>query len=106
MEKNELEENKIVCLKQLRLSKWQLIWIKEFEITSIQNLDKKALAQAELSGKHTPEEIKKGQQMLAMKTVMAQGEIEKAKIEIKMLDDIIYNLEVPSVLGGAGGEAI
>lgn len=60
---------------------------------SMKHVDEKALAQAELGGRFTPDEINKAKDANNMKVGMCHGEIEKAKIEITMLDQIIKELK-------------
>ena len=106
MNDTELKENRIVCLKQLRLSKWQLMWNREFELVILVNIDKvaierhkkeqeKAKIKGEIVRDIDPETLKKVEADVNMKIQLKSSEIEKTKMEISVLDDIIKELETP-----------
>lgn len=92
MNEKELQENKIVCLKQLRLTKWQLKWNKEIDV-EYYKVEKDAIQKAELEGKWSPNEMKQAKQAVEIKLFQAYADIEQANIYIKMLDEVISKLE-------------
>lgn len=94
MNEKELCDNKIVCLKQLRLSKWQLIWNREFELGMLENVDKAAIDKAEITGVELPPDmLEKIKAEYDHKFRTKQTETEYAKLEIQVLDRAIEELE-------------
>ena len=93
MNGKEFLENKIVCLKQLRLSKWQLIWNKEVELAYILKIEQPAVDEVELKGSFDPEHLSKIKSVVKQNMSMVSAEIQQAQLYINMLDEIIADLE-------------
>ena len=97
MSEKELLDNKILCLKQLRLSKWQLIWNREFELSFDKEVEEDALKKLEASATFNPninpEAVKAKWQQLQLQMAGKEGEIVRAKKAIEKLDLIIKELE-------------
>lgn len=92
MNEKELLEQKCLCLMQLRLTKWQLIWNLEFEINSLETVDKMVLSEAEIAGKLPAADIQKAIQALDMKIMDKTFQIQRAYKDIEMLDPIISKM--------------
>lgn len=97
MNEKELLDNKILCLKQLRLSKWQLIWNREFELGFDVEVEEDALkkleSQAMFNTNINPDAVKAKRQQLQLQMAAKEGEIVRAKKAIEKLDLIIKDLE-------------
>lgn len=86
MNEKELKDNKKLCLEQLRLSKWQLIWNREHEIRMLKEQDKKEMTRLELEGKTDSKTL--GQMSMAIdgQIKSKEAEIKYAQKEIEFLD--------------------
>lgn len=85
-------ENQIVCLEQLRLTKWQAVWIKDFELLSLDRIDGDAIEKAELSGGDL-EQVEKLKNATNAKKHLISYEMIKLQMEIQLLDAVIVELQ-------------
>lgn len=92
MNETELLDNQIVCLKQLRLTKWQAIWVKDFELLSLGKIDGDAIEKAELSG-GDQQQIETLKNANTAKSAMLNYEMIKLHMEIQLLDAVIAELK-------------
>lgn len=92
MKEKELNENKRLCLEQLRLSKWQLIWNREHEIRFIEQNDLPLVTRLELEGKMTGEQVMNMKKNLETNIATKRAEMKTAQEEIKLLDKEIEEL--------------
>lgn len=86
-------DDKVLCLKQLRLSKWQLIWNREIEIKVLDEVDAPEITRAELEAKASSEVVTKARQMIEVQKQNKLSDIAIAKREIEILDKVIALLE-------------
>lgn len=92
MTKEDLDIQKLICLKQLRLTKWQLVWNKEFELMAIEAIDKPAIEKAELNAQPL-EGLQMAKRDMEMRFNKAAYDVEHTKVEIMILDKYIEELE-------------
>lgn len=76
----DLEQKKL-CLEQLRLTKWQLIWNRQHETRMIKENDLPEVGRALLQGQKV-EQVKKN---LEDKILTNDSEIRRAHIEIDLI---------------------
>lgn len=93
MNERELLDNKILCLRQLRLSKWQLVWNREFDLDSIENIKKPSINKSKIEGNMPEGMVENAEKNLKQQMVNAIGEMTVAKLEIQLLDQRIKILE-------------
>ena len=86
MKEEQIKENKKLCLEQLRLSKWQLIWNREHEIRMFEEQDKREMTRLELEGKTDTKAIVQMGAAIDSQIKAKKGEIEYAKKEIEFLN--------------------
>lgn len=94
----ELHENYILCLIQLRLSKWQAIWNKSFELSSIKQIENPAIEKAELAGALDENQLTIVKNKLSQDTQTKLFEINKLDMEIQMLDQMIEAGQLSGVI--------
>lgn len=101
----ELLTAKIACLTDLRLQKYQLIWIREHEIKVLDEIDAPEVLKLELSAKVSPDVVKQARQAVAAQRESKSAEIRETMLEITMLNRDIEALEKESKkpVGGRGG---
>ena len=83
------------CLKQLRTSKYELIWNRQFEILSLTTFDLQTLEKAELGGSSnlSQDQITSAKDNVNLQIRHKELEIQRASFEITLLDSIILDLE-------------
>ena len=83
------------CLKQLRTSKYELVWNRQFEILSLTTFDLQTLEKAELGGNSnlSQDQVKSAKDNVSMQIRHKEVDIQRASFEITLLDSIIIDLE-------------
>lgn len=97
MNKKEQHEAKIACLKDLRLQKYQLIWIREHELKVLDEVDMPEVTRLDLSAQVDAKVIAQAKQAIAAQKESKNAEIRETTREIEMLDRDIEALEKEKV---------
>lgn len=90
---NNLTENKKLCLEQLRLTKYQLIWNREHEIRMLKEHDTKEITRLELEGKTDTKTIVALKGNIDQQIKNKEADIKYAKVEIEYLDKDIGGMK-------------